>query len=139
MEDKEMEEKAAMSKGLKGWLWFIFVVNILAAVASLMTVLGAAALSASMGLGAGYTVLCVVSLVLEIVLVAGIAMMLFAQKKLGYYLLCGAAVVGFIVNLITYGMLDALTAANIVQAVLGMVLCPLITFLVAKKDWNNLK
>lgn len=134
-----MEEKAAMSKGLKGWLWFIFVVNILAAVGSLMTAVGAAALSASLGLGAGYIALCVVSLILEIVVLVGIAMMLFAQKKLGYYLLCAAAVVGFIVNLITYGMLDALTAANIAQAVLGLVLCPLITFLVAKKDWNNLK
>lgn len=134
-----MEENVTMSKGLKGWLWFIFVVNILAAVGALVTAFGAAALSASLGLGAGYIVLCVVSLVLEIVLVIGIAMMLFAQKKLGYYLLCAAAVVGFVVNLITYGMLDVLTAANIVQAILGLILCPLITFVAAKKDWNNLK
>lgn len=128
-----------MSKGLKGWLWVIFVINILATVGVLMTVLGAAALSATLGLGTGYIALCAVSLVLEVVLVVGIAMMLFAQKKSGYYLLCGATVVAFVVNLITYGMLDAMTAANIVRAVLSLILFPLITFLVAKKDWDNLK
>lgn len=132
-------EKTTLNTGLKVWLWIIFVINIIAAVAALITVFGAAAVSATLGLGAGYTVLCLLSLILEVALVVGIAMMLFAQKKLGFYLLCATAVVAFVVNLITYGMLSALTPVNIVRAVVSMILFPLVTYLLAKKDWDNLK
>lgn len=134
-----MEEKTTLNTGLQVWLWIIFVINIITAVVAAIGVAGSAALGAVLGLGAIYTVLCVISLALEIVLIVGIGTLLFTKKKMGFFLLCGAAVIGFVVNLITYGMTGSLTAANIVRAILGMVLCPLITYLLAKKDWENLK
>ena len=98
-----------------------------------MTTIGASAV----GLGAGYTVVCALSVVLEIILIVGIAMMLFAHKKVGFFIIIAAAVLGLVVNVITYKMLDAFTAANIVKSVLSAVIAPLIVYLFAKKDIEN--
>lgn len=134
-----MEENRTLNTGLKVWLWIIFVINIISAVVMALGVVGSAALGSAFGLGPVYTVLCVASLILEIVLIVGLAMLLFKSKKMGFYLICAAAGVGFVVNMITYGVTGGLTAANIVRAVISMVLCPLITYLLAKKDWDYLK
>ena len=53
-------------------------------------------------------------------------------------MICGAAVIGFVVNLITYGLVSGLTAINIGRAVVGLVVCPLVTYLLAKNDWDYL-
>lgn len=134
-----MEEKTTLSTGLQVWLWIIFIINIITAVFAVIGVAGSAATGLVLGLGATYTVLCVISLVLEIALIAGIATLLFAKKKMGFFLVCGAAVISFVLNLITYGMTESLTVVNVVRAILSMVLCPLITYLFAMKDWDNLK
>ena len=126
-----MEEKRKLGTGLQVWLWIIFVLNIITALGALAAVVGSAAL----GVGPVYTVLCVVSFLLEIVLIVGIAMLLFKSKKVGFYMICGAAVIGFVVNLITYGLVSGLTAINIGRAVVGLVVCPLVTYLLAKNDW----
>ena len=97
MKEKIMEEKRKLGTGLQVWLWIIFVLNIITALGALAAVVGSAAL----GVGPVYTVLCVVSFLLEIVLIVGIAMLLFKSKKVGFYMICGAAVIGFVVNLIT--------------------------------------
>lgn len=139
MKEKKMEENRTLSTGLKVWLWIIFVINIVSALVMVAGVAGSAALGSVLGLGAIYTVLCVVSLILEIVLIAGLAMLLFKSKKMGFYLICAAAGIGFVVNMITYGVIGSLTAANVVRAIISMVLCPLITYLFAKNDWDYLK
>ena len=84
-----MEEKRKLGTGLQVWLWIIFVLNIITALGALAAVVGSAAL----GVGPVYTVLCVVSFLLEIVLIVGIAMLLFKSKKVGFYMICGAAVI----------------------------------------------
>ena len=129
-----MEEKRKLGTGLQVWLWIIVVLNIITALGALAAVVGSAAL----GVGPVYTVLCVVSFLLEIVLIVGIAMLLFKSKKVGFYMICGAAVIGFVVNLITYGLVSGLTAINIGRAVVGLVVCPLVTYLLAKNDWDYL-
>ena len=134
MNEKIMEEKRKLGTGLQVWLWIIFVLNIITALGALAAVVGSAAL----GVGPVYTVLCVVSFLLEIVLIVGIAMLLFKSKKVGFYMICGAAVIGFVVNLITYGLVSGLTAINIGRAVVGLVVCPLVTYLLAKNDWDYL-
>lgn len=134
MKQKIMEEKRKLGTGLQVWLWIIFVLNIITALGALAAVVGSAAL----GVGPVYTVLCVVSFLLEIVLIVGIAMLLFKSKKVGFYMICGAAVIGFVVNLITYGLVSGLTAINIGRAVVGLVVCPLVTYLLAKNDWDYL-
>ena len=123
-----MEEKRKLGTGLQVWLWIIFVLNIITALGALAAVVGSAAL----GVGPVYTVLCVVSFLLEIVLIVGIAMLLFKSKKVGFYMICGAAVIGFVVNLITYGLVSGLTAINIGRAVVGLVVCPLVTYFLRK-------
>ncbi len=133
-----MEEKVTLSTGLKVWLWIVFVVNIISAIGALVSIFGAAAISAAYGLGAGYTILCVLSFLLEIALLVGVAMMLFKQKKLGFYIICGTAVAVFILNLVTYGMLGALTAGNFVRALIYLIVSPLITYLFARADWDKL-
>ena len=134
MKQKITEEKRKLGTGLQVWLWIIFVLNIITALGALAAVVGSAAL----GVGPVYTVLCVVSFLLEIVLIVGIAMLLFKSKKVGFYMICGAAVIGFVVNLITYGLVSGLTAINIGRAVVGLVVCPLVTYLLAKNDWDYL-
>ena len=126
-------EKQKLSTGLTVWLWIIFVINIIVALGAVLTTIGASAV----GLGAGYTVVCSLSVVLEIILIVGIAMMLFAHKKVGFFIIIAAAVLGLVVNVITYKMLDAFTAANIVKSVLSAVIAPLIVYLFAKKDIEN--
>ena len=78
-----MEEKRKLGTGLQVWLWIIFVLNIITALGALAAVVGSAAL----GVGPVYTVLCVVSFLLEIVLIVGIAMLLFKSKKVGFYMI----------------------------------------------------
>ena len=134
MKAKRTQEKRKLGTGLQVWLWIIFVLNIITALGALAAVVGSAAL----GVGPVYTVLCVVSFLLEIVLIVGIAMLLFKSKKVGFYMICGAAVIGFVVNLITYGLVSGLTAINIGRAVVGLVVCPLVTYLLAKNDWDYL-
>ena len=134
MNEKILQEKRKLGTGLQVWLWIIFVLNIITALGALAAVVGSAAL----GVGPVYTVLCVVSFLLEIVLIVGIAMLLFKSKKVGFYMICGAAVIGFVVNLITYGLVSGLTAINIGRAVVGLVVCPLVTYLLAKNDWDYL-
>ena len=134
MKDTILQEKRKLGTGLQVWLWIIFVLNIITALGALAAVVGSAAL----GVGPVYTVLCVVSFLLEIVLIVGIAMLLFKSKKVGFYMICGAAVIGFVVNLITYGLVSGLTAINIGRAVVGLVVCPLVTYLLAKNDWDYL-
>ena len=126
-------EKQKLSTGLTVWLWIIFVINIIVALGAVLTTIGASAV----GLGAGYTVVCALSVVLEIILIVGIAMMLFAHKKVGFFIIIAAAVLGLVANVITYKMLDAFTAANIVKSVLSAVIAPLIVYLFAKKDIEN--
>ncbi len=133
-----MEQKRKLGTGLQVWLWIIFVINILTAVTTALAVVGSAAIGSALGLGTVYTILCVVSLLLEIVLIVGIAMLLFKSKKVGFYMICAAAGAGFIVNMITYGVMASLTAGNIVRAILSLVICPLVTYLLAKNDWEYL-
>ena len=130
---KKMEENKKLGTGLTVWLWIVFIINIITALLAVVGTLGASAL----GLGAGYTVLCALSVLLEIVLIVGVAMMLFARKKVGFFVVVAAAVLGLVVNLITYSMTGSLTAGNIVRSLLSAVIMPAIIYALAKKDMEN--
>ncbi|MGN0352093.1 MAG: hypothetical protein ACI4ES_10610 [Roseburia sp.] len=132
-----MEENKKLSTGLTVWLWIIFVINVIVGLLAILTTIGASAVAATLGLGGGYIGLCVVSLVLEVVVIVGLAMMLFGHKKAGFFVLVAAAVIGLVVNIITYNMLGTLTAGNIVKSLISAVVVPLVTFLLAKKDIDN--
>lgn len=103
-----------MTTGLKVWLWIVLVLNAISAVISLIAAL--------------------ISPVLWISVIAGIliivgAIMLLQTKKIGFYLICGAAVVGLIVNVIN--------GRNIFMALISAVVMPLIIYLLMKNTWNQ--
>ncbi len=106
-----------LNTGAKIWLWFCLIVNIVT-------------LFINIPIAGLYGGIAYLLLVVGIGVIVGIAILLFAKKKLGYFVCCGCGVVTFIVNL--------LLGVNIFTAVWGLVGFPLITFLVLKSQWNEL-
>lgn len=127
-------ETKKISTGLNVWLWIVFVVNALSAIVSVIATLGVSAVATTLGLGAGYVVLCVIATLLTIAVVVAIAMMLFAKKKVGLYIFAGLAVLGFIINIITSLMTGSLSAGVVVKSAVTSVIAPAITWALAKKD-----
>lgn len=105
-----------MKTGLKVWLWIVFVWNIILTVLILPALMVAPFES-------------LLRIAMSVVFIVGVAMILFRQQKMGFYLMCGASVVAFVVNLIGGSSLWA--------ALIGMVLCPGITFLIMRSDWDS--
>lgn len=67
----------------------------------------------------------------ELLMISGTSMLLFQQKKVGFYIIVAGAILTFIVNLII--------RANIFPAILSAVANPLITWLLMKKNLHVLK
>lgn len=104
-----------MKSALKGWLWFIFIVNLLSIVVVLV--------------GAFANPVLFLSLIGGVLVVVGCALMLFKTMKAGYFIICGGAIVNFIVNLVL--------GANIAVAVIGLVVLPLVTYLIMRSEWEQ--
>lgn len=102
-----------MTTGLKVWLWIVLVLNAISCVGAVITAL--------------LVPLAWISVVLGLLVVAGAAMLLFARRKMGFYLICGANVLGLIVNL--------MLAANPVVSVIQAIVMPLIIWLLMKNIW----
>lgn len=96
-----------LTKGCKIWLWIIFIGSVI----SIVT--GFAAFSISF-------IPAVITIVLSIILMLGIGLMLFKQKKEGFYIQCGVSVGSFILNM-TQG-------TNLIFALISAVLSPIITY-----------
>lgn len=107
-----------LNSGTKVWLWIVLVINVLSFVRSIPTYI-------SFG-GILY-----LSMILQLALIAGIALLLFAQKKIGFFLCCACALVAFILNVIL--------GVNIIVAIVSAVVMPTITFLFLKNQWNELR
>ena len=130
-------ENNKLSTGLTVWLWIVFVINVIMSVVSIFAVLGASAIAATLGLSGAYVVLCAVSAIAEIVLVVALGIILLGHKKIGLTMLIAIAVVSFVLNLVTYGMLGSLTVGNIIKSIISVIVLPGITVLLAKKDVEN--
>lgn len=103
--------------GAKVWLWIVLILNVL----SCIPVLALIVLS---------PVIAIITLVLEIILIAGVVLLLFKQQKMGFYLLCACSVLSAIFNIVS--------GTGIIRAVISAVLFPLITYLVIKSNWDEL-
>lgn len=110
-----------MNSGLKGWLWFVLVVNAISAISNL----GLYAIASLIKGGVLLITLCLISSAL---IIAGTAILLFTRKKLGFYLMCACALINLILNIVM--------GNNLVIAIISAVLCPLITFLLMRKEWD---
>lgn len=104
-----------MTKPLKIWLWIVLVLNVLSA-----------CLAAA---GAMTTPILWASVVLEAILILGVALLLFRQRKMGFYIICAVAVATLIVNIAQ--------GTNVGTSVLSSFLMPLIIYLLMRSTWNE--
>lgn len=102
-----------MTRILKVWLWILLVLH----VSSCVVMAVVAIVSPSSWIDVG----------LEMLSVAGIGLLLFARKKLGFYLFCASAVIGFIVSVIL--------GTSVIFALISAVLASLIVWLLMKNTW----
>lgn len=107
-----------MTKGLKIWLWIILVLNGFAILSNIITILA--------------TPIAIIYVALNVVVIVGIILLLFQQKKMGFYLYAGCAVVSLILNV-------TLLNANIIKSILLAIIAPGITYLLMRKNWNDFK
>lgn len=106
-----------MTKGLKIWLWVVLVLNGFAVLGNVM----ALAVNAS----------AVIYIALNLVVVSGIVLLLFKQKKLGLYLYAGCAVIGLVLNIVLQN------SSNLIASILMAFVAPGITYLLMRKTWNE--
>lgn len=106
-----------MSKGLKIWLWIIFVMNIIGVVSG--------------AIGALLAPIAFISVALSAVYVIGIAMLLFKQQKNGFFIMCGAQVAA-----VVYGIFSG---ANIFLALISAIIPVAIVYFLMKPNWDSFK
>ena len=104
-----------MSKGYKIWLWLLMIGG------GISVLTGFAAISYSGGMG-------LFSVAMGIMQLAGVSVLLFKQKKEGFYIICAMAVINFIFN-ITHQV-------NVLFALLALVAMPGITYIFIRKQDN---
>lgn len=100
----------------KVWLWIVFIVNILGALACLRL------LTAHPIWG--------FSSVMSLLVAAAIGILLFKRMKLGFYIFCGLSAVIFFLNVYMH--------VNFILALFGMLASPIITYLFIKSSWDFL-
>lgn len=141
-------QKKSLGAGMIVFLTIVFVYNV---VSVLVGVFGEI-LNGGSGINMGgiFFALTLVSVASEVALIVGLAMLLFAKKKRGVYVYCGAATVGFVVKLIdcwmaisilatTYdydGGIDEVMqalATNMGLAIINLLVFPLITYLILRE------
>lgn len=107
-----------MTKGCKIWLWILLIGGVIS------TLTGVASISYAGSLG-------FLTTIIGIAQIAGISLMLFKQKKEGFYVQCGVAVIGFLLN-VTHNI-------NFIYALFGAILSPAITYYIVfiKKGLTN--
>lgn len=102
-----------MTKGCKIWLWIILVVN------SLTALMGLATMSISVGAGLW-------TIFIEAVAITGISLMLFKQKRMGFYIMVAAVIVTLFVNLAQH--------INPAMALVSAIISPSITYYFISKS-----
>lgn len=107
--------KVSMSKGMKIWLWFALALRAFTTTVNLFS-----GRYLTVALAAGTVI--------------GLCMMLFAQKKQGFYLLCICYVAAFASG-IQEGLANPETlVVSIVMSLIGSAFIPLVTWLFLRKN-----
>lgn len=114
-----------LNTGARVWLWIVFVLNIVGCVLAAIGSLGLLAVA-----GLGTFIITLISIAINVVLIIGVALMLFNSQKSGFYLMCGCAAVGLVLNLIL--------GTGLIRAIIGAIVCPLITYLFLREQWNEM-
>lgn len=108
-----------MNKSTKIWLW---VALVLCATTTIMNAFYGRMLS----------------VVIAVVALAGLCVLLFAQRKAGYLLMCACYILSFLVG-VSQGLTgEASVIAAVVMSFIGAALVPVITWLFLRRDWAAL-
>lgn len=113
-----------LNTGAQIWLWIVFVINIISFAISIINVEGLTELTGAL------LFLVLISVVAQVTLIVGIALLLFGSKKVGFYMIVACAVVAFVLNM--------MIGTAIVRAIINAVGVPLITYLFIQKQWDEL-
>jgi len=103
----------------KVWLWIIFIANILSGVAYI----------ANIAMGLIEPLIGVLGLAAEAIIVTGAVLLLFKKKKLGFFVVIGAAVLALVMNALN---------DNLVGGIISTGLSVLILWLAIRKDMDKL-
>lgn len=122
----------------KFWLWFVFIVNVIAGVLAVISLLGISALAAVLGASFSiYVILMIVSIIDEIAVIVGVATLLFKKKKLGFFIICGCEVVSVILSFIS-GAIVGSAVNNGVKAIGSAIISVVILYFAIKNYWDQL-
>ncbi|MBR7089032.1 MAG: hypothetical protein IKI46_00880 [Lachnospiraceae bacterium] len=115
----------------KFWLWFVFVVNIIALVISVVGLVG------SFILGPLFIVLMLITVVLEVAIIVGVTTLLFKKKKVGFFIICGCQVCNIILSFIL-GAVQGTGISTGVRAIGSAIISVLILYFAIKNYWDQL-
>lgn len=108
----------------KFWLWFCLIINALVLVLGVIGLFGVVALGAD-GLG-----ILIFSLVAEVGMIAGLAILLFMKKKLGFYIVAAMGVCNVILNAMS---------GQLVKGIASAIISLVILFFAIKGNWNEME
>ena len=109
-----------MKKSTKIWLWFALILCAATTV-----------LNASYGRWP--------SVVIAVVSLVGLGLLLFRQKKFGFFLMCICYVLSFLVGVVGGASGGTSLAVSIAMSLIGSALVPVVTALFLRGQWDQLK
>lgn len=126
--------KKDISKGLKLWLWFNFIVNLVVAVKTLYYMQNAFVVAYYYGYGNDFVTVYVLLTIVEIIITISIAVLGLARKKAALIVMVIASIAGLILNINLCNIIGEFTAENNVRMVISSLIVPFITFIFASGD-----
>ena len=108
----------------KFWLWFCLIVNILVLILGVVGLFGVIALGTE-GLG-----ILILSLVAEVGMITGLAILLFMKKKLGFYIVAAMGVINIVLNAMS---------GQLVKGIASAIISLVILFFAIKSNWNEME
>ena len=115
----------------KFWLWFVFIVNIIALVISVLGLFG------SFILGRAFVAIMLVTVILEVAIIVGAATLLFKKKKLGFFIICGCQVVNIILSFVL-GAMQGNAISSGVKTIGSAIISVVILYFAIKNYWDQL-
>ena len=126
--------KKDISKGLKLWLWFNFIVNLVGAVKTLYYMPNASVVADYYGYGNDFVTVYILLTVVEIIITVSIAVLGLARKKAALIVMVLASIAGLILNINLCNIIGEFTAENNAKMVISSLIVPFITFIFASGD-----
>lgn len=115
----------------KIWLWVLFVIYLLMLIGDFVGIFG------------GVTISKVAILLINSVSMGGVLVLLFAQRKMGFFMMCLGAVLELIFNVIVLISIAAtlntiLIAWNVFVIIISGLMVPGITYLFIRTEWERM-